>query len=61
MSLFDRKQKVILKTEQQKDAYIDRLEKAHIEYDIHEERDTVYSRDVSYIIRVKAADLQKVS
>ena len=61
MSLFDRKQKIILKTEQQKDAYIDRLEKAHIEYDIHEERDTVYSRDVSYIIRVKAADLQKVS
>ena len=61
MSLFDRKQKIILKTEQQKDAYIDRLEKAHIEYDIHEERDTVYSRDVSYIIRVKAADLQMVS
>lgn len=61
MSLFDRKQKIILKTEQQKDAYIDRLEKAHIEYDIHEERDTVYSRDVSYIIRVKAADLKKVS
>ena len=61
MSLFDRKQKIILKTEQQKDAYIDRLEKAHIEYDIHEERDTVYSRDVSYIIRVNAADLKKVS
>ena len=61
MSLFDRKQKIILKTEQQKDAYIDRLEKAHIEYDIPEERDTVYSRYVSYIIRVKAADLKKVS
>ena len=61
MSLFSKKETIILKTEQQKDAYIDRLEKAHVEYDIFEDRDTVYSRDVSYIIRVKAADLKKVS
>ncbi len=61
MSLFSKKETIILKTEQQKDAYIDRLEKAHVEYDIFEDRDTVYSRDVSYIIRVKTADLKKVS
>ena len=61
MSLFSRKETIILKTEQQKDAYIERLEKAHVEYDIHEDRETVYSRDVSYIIRVKAGDLKKVS
>ncbi len=61
MSLFNKKETIILKTEQQKDAYIDRLEKAHVEYDIFEDRDTVYSRDVSYIIRVKPADLKKVS
>lgn len=61
MSLFSRKETIILKTEQQKDAYIERLEKAHVDYDIHEDRETVYSRDVSYIIRVKAEDLKKVS
>ena len=34
MSLFSRKKTIILKTEQQKDAYIDRLEKAHVEYEV---------------------------
>ncbi len=61
MSLFSKKETIILKTEQQKDAYIERLEKAHVDYDIRIDRDTVYSRDVSYIIRVKAEDLKKVS
>ena len=61
MSLFTRKETIILKTEQQKDAYIERLENAHVDYDVFEERDSVYTRDVTYIIRVKAADLKKVS
>ena len=61
MSFFNRKATIILKSEQQKDAYIERLEKAHVDYDVFEDRDIVYSRDVSYIIRVKAADLKKVS
>jgi hypothetical protein len=61
MSLFNKKETVVLKNEQQKDTYIERLEKAHVEYDIFEDRDTVYSRDVSYIIRVKVSDLKKVS
>jgi hypothetical protein len=61
MSLFNRKETIVLKSEQQKDAYIERLEKAHVEYDVFEDRDNIYSRDVSYIVRVKAADLKKVS
>ena len=61
MSLFNKKETIVLKSEQQKDAYIERLEKAHVEYDAFEDRDTIYSRDVSYIIRVKASDLKKVS
>ena len=61
MSLFSKKETVVLKSEQQKDAYIKRLEKAHVEYDVFEDRDTIYSRDVSYIIRVKVSDLKKVS
>jgi hypothetical protein len=61
MSLFSRKKTIILKTEQQKDAYIDRLEKAHVEYEVFEDRDTVYSRDVTYTIRIDASDMKKVS
>lgn len=61
MSLFNRKETIILKTEKQRDAMIDRLDKAHVDYDVAEQRDDIYSRDTRYIIRVKAADLKKVS
>ena len=61
ISLFNKKETVVLKSEQQKDAYIDRLEKNHVEYDAFEDRETIYSRDVSYIIRIKVSDLKKVS
>lgn len=61
MGFFSRKETIILKSEQQRDAYIDRLDKAHVEYEVSEDRDNVYSRNVSYIIRVKASDLKKVS
>ena len=61
MSLFNRKETIVLKSEQQKDAYIELLEKAHVDYDVFEDRDTIFSRDVSYIVRVKTSDLKKVS
>lgn len=61
MRLFTKKEMIILKTEQQKDAYIDRLEKAHVDYDVREEREDIYSREVTYIISVRAEDLKKVS
>ena len=61
MSLFNRKETIVLKSEQQKDAYIERLEKAHVDYNVFEDRDTIFSRDVSYIVRVKTSDLKKVS
>ena len=61
MNLFCRKETIVLKSEQQKDAYIERLEKAHVEYSVFENRDSIYSRGVSYIVRVKASDLKKVS
>ena len=66
MSLFRRnhsnnKEMIVLKTMQQRDTFIDRLEKAHVEYDVSETRDNVYSQDVTYIIRVNAEDLKKVS
>lgn len=61
MSLFNRKETIFLKSEQQKDAYIERLENAHVDYDVFEDREMIYSRDVTFIIRVKSSDLKKVS
>ena len=61
MSLFSRKETIVLKTERQKDAYIERLENAHIAYDVFETTDILYGGGTSYIVRVKAADLKKIS
>ncbi len=61
MKMFDRKEYIILKSEQQKDAYIERLDNAHVDYNVFEDRDVVFHRDVTYIIQVKASDLKKVS
>ena len=61
MNLFTKKETIVLKNEQQKDAYIERLENAHAEYEVFEDQDNLYTRGVFYIIRVKAADLKKVS
>ncbi len=61
MKLFNKKETLIFKTVQQRDAYIERLDAAHVEYEVLENRDNIYSRDVDYIIRVAASDLKKVS
>ena len=60
MSLFTKKETVILKTEQQKDAYIEKLNAAHVDYEVYEDRETIYSRDVNYIVKFRTADLKKV-
>lgn len=51
---------IVLKTTQQRDEFIERLDKAHVEYDVSEKRDDVYSRDIFYIIHVNAEDYKKV-
>ncbi|MBR6165225.1 MAG: hypothetical protein IKQ45_04795 [Clostridia bacterium] len=61
MSLFNRKETLILKTGQQRDACIERLDAARVEYEVVENKENIYSRDVDHIIRVSAADLKKVS
>ena len=60
MSLFTKKETVILKTEQQKDSYIEKLNAAHVDYEVYEDRETIYSRDVTYIVKFRTADLKKV-
>ena len=60
MNLFTRKETIVMKTMQQRDAFIERLEKAHVEYDVKEDRDSIYSPETTFYIRVKADDLKKV-
>ena len=38
MHLFTRKETVVLKAGQQRDAFIEKLEKAHVDYDVSEDR-----------------------
>lgn len=61
MSLFSKKETIVLKTMQQRDAFIERLEKAHVDYEIKEDRDSIYSQDLTFYIRVKSEDMKKVS
>ena len=61
MKLFNKKETLIFKTVQQRDAYIERLDAAHVDYEVLENRDNIYSLDVDYILRVAASDLKKVS
>lgn len=60
MSLFSRKATIVLKTMQQRDAFIERLEKAHVSYDVKEDKASIYSPNMTFCIRVKADDLKKV-
>ena len=61
MHLFTRKETVVLKTEQQRDAFIEKLEKAHVDYDVSEDRVSVFSDKTNFYFRLKADDLKKVS
>jgi hypothetical protein len=60
MKLFSKKEKIILRSEEQKEIFINKLENAHIDYDIREDRDSVFSNHPTYIIRIEAADMAKV-
>lgn len=60
MSIFGKKEKIVLFSEAQKDEMIEKLESAHIEYDIREKSDSVFSNHLSYIVLVNAGDLKKV-
>ena len=61
MQLFGKPETIILKTEKQRDAYIDRLDRAHVDYEVSEVRDDIYSRNITYVIHIRPADLKKVS
>ena len=60
MNIFTKKEKIVLRSEQQKDDFIERLEKAHVDYDIHEDKENSFGNDIAYIVRIPAADMKKV-
>lgn len=60
MKLFSKKEKIILRSEQQKDDFIEKLENAHIKYDIRESADSASNNHPTYIVRVEASDMKKV-
>ncbi len=57
----DEEETLVMKTEQQKDAFIDRLESAHVSFEVREHHGDMYGRNTFYTIRVNTADLKKVS
>jgi hypothetical protein len=60
MTLFTKKEKIILNSEQQRDDFIEKLDKAHVNYNVREDKSSMFSGTVAYIFSLKAADLKKV-
>lgn len=60
MTLFTKKEKIILNSELQKDDFIEKLDKAHVDYDVREDKASVFGGKVAYIFSIKATDLKKV-
>jgi len=56
MKLFRKKANVILRSEQQKEEFVEKLENAHIRYNIRVDQDNASG----YVIRLYADDLKKV-
>ena len=60
MSLFEKKKTIVLFSEAQKDEYIEKLDQAHVSYDVREKKDDSFDNKITYIIKLKASDLKKV-
>ena len=60
MTLFTKKEKIILNSELQRDDFIEKLDKAHVDYDVREDKASLFSGKIAYIFCIKTADLKKV-
>lgn len=60
MKLFSKKETIILRSEQQKEEFIEKLEGANIDYDIREDKDSASTGHITYIVRIDAADMKKI-
>ena len=57
MKLFRKKEKIFLRSEQQKQEWIEKLENAHIRYSIHQDEDSA----PGHVISLYADDLKLIS
>ncbi len=60
MSIFTKKERIFLNSEEQKENMIEKLEREHISYKLRTDDDRVFSGKPSYIIFVSAKDISKV-
>ncbi len=60
MSLFEKKEKIFLSSEEQKDELIEKLENAHVKYVLRIDKDSVNIGHTSYVVTLKASDYEKV-
>ncbi len=60
MSLFEKKEKIFLTSEEQKDDFIEKLENAHVKYILSIDKDSVNVGHTSYVVTLKASDYAKV-
>ena len=60
MKLFHKTTQVVLRSEEQRDEYIEKLQKAHVDYRVFEGQNTVHTRDKRFIVHINAEDLKKV-
>ena len=59
MKLFHKTTQVVLRSEEQRDEYIEKLQKAHVDYRVFEGQNTVHTRDKRFIVRMNAEDMKK--
>ena len=57
MKLFRKKTSVFLRSEQQKEEFVEKLERAHIRYDLRMDEDNA----PGYVVRLYADDLERLA
>ena len=60
MSIFSKKEKIFVNSDQQKDSLIEKLEKVGVEYVVRENEDIV-NNSSSYIVIIQAKDKAKIA
>ena len=61
MSIFGKKEKFVLNSEEQKENMIEKMENAGIEYKIRENKDDSMNGRRSYIVTIEAKDKAKIA
>lgn len=60
MKLFAKKENIVLRSEEERDNLVEKLENLHIKYAVRKDSDGVSGSHITYIIRLRSEDMQKV-